>query len=123
VKSRLHRARLALRSALAPHVETPGHSAAPVRTAVPAARCSDTPLLVSRFLEGELTAARCAQLSAHVEDCADCTAACGSLRAAIGACRAWGRGPVPPEVRDRVRDAIRLAVSADWSVAPRGARA
>jgi RNA polymerase sigma-70 factor (ECF subfamily) len=112
VKSRLHRARLALRRALAPHLGIPGPAARRARAAAPT-RCGDTALLVSRFLEGELTATRCARLSVHVEGCADCTAACESLRAALGACRAWGSGPVPFEVRERVRAAIRSAADAD----------
>jgi RNA polymerase sigma-70 factor (ECF subfamily) len=103
MKSRLHRARLALRLRLAPHV-TPG---APPR----GPRCPDTARMLSRFLEQELDAAVCARLEAHVLDCPSCGAACESLRQAIGACRSWGRAPVPAGELARIRSAIRRAIT------------
>lgn len=103
MKSRLHRARLAVRAALAPHV-APGAPG-------PGPSCPDTARLLSRHLEGELDGAVCERLAAHVEACPSCGAACDSLRAALGACRAWRRAPVPDQVRAEVRAAIRSAVA------------
>jgi len=103
MKSRLHRARLAVRAALAPHV-APGAPG-------PGPSCPDTARLLSRHLEGELDGAVCERLAAHVEACPSCGAACESLRAALGACRAWRGAPVPDQVRAEVRAAIRSAVA------------
>ena len=114
VKSRLHRARVALRVALAPHLdlERPPAAAAASRerSARTPAGCPDTALMISRYLEGELTPARCDELASHVARCGDCLSACETLRVALGACRAWGRGPLPAALRARVREAIRRAV-------------
>jgi RNA polymerase sigma-70 factor (ECF subfamily) len=121
VKSRLHRARMALRRTLAPQLmpprrtaESPGNPVATRlaprrRAASPAARCPDTALMISRYLEGEITPARCDELAAHVEGCPECRSACDTLRLALGACRTWGRAPLPADLRARVRDAIRRA--------------
>jgi RNA polymerase sigma-70 factor, ECF subfamily len=112
VKSRLHRARLALRVTLAPYLESaPDRGSRPRAAAspTPSPRCAETARLVSRFLEGELTAERCAVLSRHVRQCPDCTAQCETLRAALSACHAWGGRAAPPRVRDRLREALRPA--------------
>ena len=111
VKSRLHRARLALRESLAPH-------AAPSRirpvhpSGGPASRCPDTALLLSRYLEGELDGSVCDRLAAHVAGCAACGVACDSLREVLGACRTWGTAPIPKAEQQRVRVAVRAAVEA-----------
>ncbi len=113
VKSRLHRARLALREALAPYVE-PGTTRVRRTTTPPAAGvgpCPDTARLLSRYLEGELDPAMCDTLSAHVARCAHCAAVCSSLREVIGACRRWGAAPLPAAERERVRRAVRDAVA------------
>lgn len=120
VKSRLHRARMALRLALAPQLVPVGRPAA--RAAAAVGPCPDTALMVSRYLEGEITPARCTELAAHVERCADCRSACASLRVALGACSRWGRAPLPPDLRLRVRDAIR-SVSDQAGVARETGRA
>jgi RNA polymerase sigma-70 factor, ECF subfamily len=108
VKSRLHRARLALRRSLSPYLrgEAPAGSA---RRKV-AAHCPDTARMLSRHLEGELDSAVCARLETHVSGCPSCGAACRTLLAALGACRDWGAKPLPPETRAQVRRAIRAAV-------------
>src|SRR6266540_6127679 len=102
VKSRLHRARVALRELLAPHL-------APEAPRAPG--CPDVALQLSRFLEGELDAGACARLEKHVAGCAGCGAACSSLRAALGACVAWRSAPVPAHVRGAVRAALREMVA------------
>ncbi len=99
VKSRLHRARLTLRSLLAPFV---AGGAVPS----PMAACPDTARLLSRYLEGEVDAATCARMEAHVHGCASCAAACQSLRKVLGACRAYGTARVPVEVRAAVHRAV-----------------
>jgi RNA polymerase sigma-70 factor, ECF subfamily len=107
VKSRLHRARVALRERLAPLVAS--HLAAR-RGRRRAPGCPDTVRLLSRHLEGELSATTCARMEAHVASCAKCEDACRSLRAVLGACRAHGDQPIPMQLRRAVRAAIRRAV-------------
>jgi RNA polymerase sigma-70 factor (ECF subfamily) len=101
VKSRLHRARVALRARLQPQFAVEAHERA---------GCPDTARMLSRFLEGELDGSACARLEAHVAECGACGATCETLRHALGECRAWGRGQAPPEIRDAVRDAVRAAL-------------
>ncbi len=104
VKSRLHRARLAVRATLAPFVT--GGDAPP-----PAPGCPDTARLLSRYLEGELDARVCDTLARHVSGCPSCGGACDSLRAMLGVCRDWHDAPLPDRVRDGVRQAIRAAIA------------
>lgn len=99
VKSRLHRARLALRDALAPHVggaEAPRHPG-----------CPETALLLSRHLEGELSGDLCARLEEHVRACPDCAAQCAALREVLGSCRRWGSAPAPRALRTRLKAMMR----------------
>jgi len=106
VKSRLHRARLVLRRSLAPFVT--GADAID-----PKPGCPDTARLLSRHIEGELSARLCQRLESHVARCESCGGACDSLRAVLGECRAYGKRPLPAEVRRAVRAAIRGVLSAD----------
>jgi len=115
VKSRLHRARLAVREALAPAFAPRGGGPAPGRD------CPDTARLLSRYLEGEIDAAVCARMEKHVLGCPSCGAACRTLRAALGECRNWGDAPVPREAREIVRRAIRGVI--EESATGRTARA
>lgn len=114
VKSRLHRARLELRAALEPYA---GHRATPARRrtrhgpATRRGRCPDTARLLSRYLEGDLDSGVCDALRDHVAGCARCGDVCASLRTVLGACRRWGAEPLPVEVRDRLRVAIRDALA------------
>lgn len=100
VKSRLHRARLALRETLAPFVTGGG---APPR----GEKCPDTAKLLSRFIEGELSPGVCARMEKHVRTCPSCGGTCDSLRAVLGACRAYGERPVPAKVALAVRMAVK----------------
>ncbi len=117
VKSRLHRARLALRRALGPER---GAARAPEARAP---GCPDVARAMSRFLEGEVDPAACARLESHVAACPGCGATCRSMRRVLGRCRDWGSAPIPPRFRERVRAAIRRAVAARGRTAPRAPRA
>ena len=101
VKARLHRARAALRSTLAPWL--PAHP----RRGVPTGTCRDTLRLISQHLEGDLSESSCAALQRHVESCANCDYLCDSLRRILGACRSVKGAAVPSEVRAGVRAALR----------------
>jgi RNA polymerase sigma-70 factor (ECF subfamily) len=105
LKSRLHRARQALRTALRPVLE-------PTPIAMPST-CPNIVELWSRKIEGELDAIDCAQIEKHMVDCPSCTAACATVRTALSACRN-ARRDVSPETQEQVRSALRawLAQSA-----------
>lgn len=100
VKSRLHRARLAVRERLAPYVA--GRDAP-----APGAACPETARMLSRYLEGELDAAACERMDHHVRGCTACGGSCASLRAVLGACGAYRERRVPAELQRAVRDAVR----------------
>ena len=95
LKSRLHRARAALRKALVA-LESPPPS------------CPDVALEWSKKLEGDLGAADCKAMEKHVSTCASCSAACDALREALLACkRVASEDDVPPAVQARVKAAVR----------------
>ena len=100
VKSRLHRARVAVRDRLAPMLHA---------DAAPGPGCPDVVPILSRYLEGEIAQADCAEMEKHVESCPRCRAQCDSLRRTLALCRvsAQGAEPVPPEVQELVRQALR----------------
>jgi RNA polymerase sigma-70 factor (ECF subfamily) len=102
VKSRLHRARVAVRAQLEPWW--------PSAEAPAAGGCRDIATLFSRYLEGEIGAAECASMQRHVAGCERCSAGCDSLKRTLTLCRARGGGDVPVEMQAQLRDAIREAV-------------
>lgn len=124
VKSRLHRARIAMREALAPALGRRAEGGARSEAArIGRGRsCPDTATLVSRYLEGELSASVCATLSKHVSACPHCGSVCETLREALGVCRQYGEKPLPSQVRQQVRAAIRDAVRT-WPATQRRATA
>ncbi|HEX8796898.1 MAG TPA: sigma-70 family RNA polymerase sigma factor, partial [Polyangiaceae bacterium] len=100
VKSRLHRARTAVREKLAPLL----HADAP-----PSPGCPDVVPILSRYLEGEIAHTDCADMECHVAGCPRCRAQCDSLRRTLDLCRASATRAqqVPPEVQEQVRRALR----------------
>ena len=102
VKSRLHRARMALRERLAPFVAPQGAA-----SLAQSPSCPDTARLLSRYLEGELSPQVCARMQTHVQSCPACDAHCAALRAVLGACRAYGERKLPAQLKRSVRAAIR----------------
>jgi len=102
VKSRLHRARIAVRERVAPIL---GHGAPELPQASPG--CQDVVTIFSRRLEGEIDAGACAELEKHLQTCAACRGRCDSLRSTLTLCRNAGQAQVPPEVERSVREALR----------------
>jgi RNA polymerase sigma-70 factor (ECF subfamily) len=100
VKSRLHRARMAVREKLAPLLHA---------DAAPAPGCPDVVPILSRYLEGEIARADCVEMERHVASCPGCRAQCDSLRRTLDLCRASAEGAqaVPPGVQEQVREALR----------------
>jgi RNA polymerase sigma-70 factor (ECF subfamily) len=103
-KSRLHRARSAVRAHVAPLLGVPE----PVQGV--ASACPDVVQLFSEYLEGEIAPDVCAKLESHLELCARCRSACDSLKKTLALCSA-APAPVPREVQDSVREAVRSLVS------------
>lgn len=100
IKSRLHRARLAVREALGPLVGVGEERA-------PAADCPDVLQRYSEFLEGELSPAICEELERHLERCEGCRGACDSLKRSLALCSASSQGAeVPPQVQASIRAAL-----------------
>jgi RNA polymerase sigma-70 factor (ECF subfamily) len=101
VKSRLHRARLAVRGRVAPLLGIPN------TTAEPEGACPDVLNLLSRHLEGEVSAARCAELERHLEACSRCRGICDSLKQTLALCRTAGAtDEVPAAVQAKVKVAV-----------------
>lgn len=98
VKSRLHRARLAVRAKLAPTLGMPD---------VPApSTCPDVLDLYSRHLEDEISADVCAEMERHIEGCARCRRACDSLKRTLALCKSTPVPRVPASVQQSVRVAL-----------------
>jgi RNA polymerase sigma-70 factor (ECF subfamily) len=97
VKSRLHRARVAVREKLAPWV---GAVEAPVQG------CPDVLALFSRRLEGEIDAHLCEEMEHHLAGCPRCSAACDGLKRTLSLCAATRQAKVPPKVQVSVRRAV-----------------
>jgi RNA polymerase sigma-70 factor (ECF subfamily) len=116
VKSRLHRARVAVRAALAPLLGVPepapaSGTTAPAAEAPPAAGCPDIVQLFSQHLEGEISAGVCATMEAHLARCPSCQSRCDSLQRTLALCRAAPLPEVPPAVQADVRRAVRRFIS------------
>lgn len=100
VKSRLHRARSALREAL--------QSALQDKVPARASSCPDIVAAFSRKMEGDLDVEDCAAMEQHIAACPSCASACSALRSALWACRAAARHQaVPSTIQTRIKDALR----------------
>lgn len=105
VKSRLHRARLAVRARVAPLLGIPEQPAAAGGT------CPDVLTLLSRHLEGDIDAEVCAEMERHVQGCGRCRGACDSLKRTLALCNATPAPEVPPKVQESVRAAMRSVLA------------
>jgi len=103
LKSRLHRARLALRDVLAPHFGGRPHAGH-------ARSCAETGRMLNRYLDGELNRAACEAMQAHVKACPACGTACRALSEALTLCRRPGSRRLSQETREALRRAIRGAI-------------
>jgi RNA polymerase sigma-70 factor (ECF subfamily) len=102
VKSRLHRARQTVRAAVAPRLGIPDQ---PVDAA---GHCPDVLAVLSRHLEGEVSADACAEMERHLRGCGGCRNACEGLRKTLALCRTVGPSvDVPAPVQASVKRALR----------------
>ena len=100
VKSRLHRARVAVRRELAPVLGGPADEPAD-------SMCPDVLTLFSQHLEGEIDPAVCARMEAHLAECGRCRGACESLKRTLAFCRQLPTPDVPAPIAVSIRSAIR----------------
>jgi RNA polymerase sigma-70 factor (ECF subfamily) len=100
VKSRLHRARLAVREQVAPFLST--EPEAPIAEA-----CPEVVSLFSRHLEGEISAPVCEQMERHLAGCPRCTERCATLQKTLASCARTPLPEVPAPVQGEVRRALR----------------
>lgn len=101
VKSRLHRARVAVRAHVAPMLGLPSDATAALGT------CPDVLTLFSKHLEEEISAEVCREMESHMERCPRCRAACDSLKQTLALCRTSApKTEVPPAVQHAVRRAL-----------------
>jgi RNA polymerase sigma-70 factor (ECF subfamily) len=104
VKSRLHRARLSVREAVAPLLS---HEAPGARAEPPAAGCPDIVQLFSQHLEQEISGDLCATMEQHLARCPSCQARCDSLQQTLALCKNAALPEVPVAVQNSVRKAIK----------------
>ena len=98
VKSRLHRARLALRDSLKPMLGEP--------YAPKSAGCPDVLTTYSQYLEGDIGPDLCRQMERHLSGCQHCTIACDSLKRTLAICSTSPLKKVPLPVQAAVRAAL-----------------
>ena len=96
LKSRLHRARMALKNQLATLLKEPADSGA----------CPDLQLELAAYAASEIDQAACERLEKHLSTCPQCSAACDSLKRSVSMCRQLPGGKVPDSVREAVRSAL-----------------
>ena len=102
VKSRLHRARMAVRDRVAPLLGIPSDSPAAPGT------CPDVLTLFSQHIEDEISAEVCAEMERHLDSCGRCRSACDTLKRTLALCRAAGpSAPLPASVQTSVKVALR----------------
>jgi RNA polymerase sigma-70 factor (ECF subfamily) len=100
LKSRLHRARMALRSQLA-GVLGAGQDAEP---------CPGLAHELTAYVGAEIDQSTCVQIENHLKTCTRCAGACDALKRTVSMCRRLPGDVVPPKVRDAVRGAILAAI-------------
>jgi len=99
LKSRLHRARMALRQRLAGLVESAGEEP-----------CPDLAHELSAYAGSEIDQATCARIETHLATCPRCSGTCDALKRTVSLCRSIPGEVVPEQVRTTVRSAILAAI-------------
>ncbi|MBX2811490.1 MAG: sigma-70 family RNA polymerase sigma factor [Myxococcales bacterium] len=101
VKSRLHRARAQVRNKIATVLESNHNSQ--LETSSP---CTDILTLYSKYLEDEISAEICAEMSEHIQHCSVCRATCNTLKDTLALCKQMPQARVPLSLQESIRDAL-----------------
>jgi RNA polymerase sigma-70 factor, ECF subfamily len=99
LKSRLHRARMALRAKLAGIVAT---------TPEP---CAELAQELTAYAAADIDQATCVKIEQHLAACPRCTGACDALKRTVSMCKSIPGDAVPAPVRAAVRGAILDAIA------------
>jgi RNA polymerase sigma-70 factor (ECF subfamily) len=102
LKSRLHRARMAMRTELAGILGTNAETEP----------CPELAQELTAYVGAEIDQATCVQIEKHLATCARCASACDALKRTVSLCRRLPGDVVPATVRAAVRSAIIAAISA-----------
>ena len=102
LKSRLHRARMALRTELAGILGNDDN----------AEPCPELAQELTAYVGAEIDQATCVQIEKHLATCARCAGACDALKRTVSLCRRLPGDVVPAPVRTAVREAIMAAIAA-----------
>lgn len=94
LKSRLHRARLALRERLAGLIDSGEEP------------CAELAQELTAYAGAEIDQAACMQIEAHLASCSHCAGACDALKRTVSLCKNLPAGGVPQSVRAAIRSAI-----------------
>lgn len=105
VKSRVHRARRAVRDQVAPLLKVPADPLPTDEVSPP--NCPDVLQLFSQHLEDDISPEACGKMQQHLQQCARCRGTCDSLRDTLALCRATPTARVPKPVEQQVRQAVR----------------
>jgi RNA polymerase sigma-70 factor, ECF subfamily len=104
VKSRLHRARVALRENLLVLLGGEG------KVEPTPASCPDVLTMLSKKLEDEVSPDVCAQMEQHLAGCPRCKSLCDSLKRTLAICSALPTPSVPGPVQESLRKAVAEAI-------------
>jgi RNA polymerase sigma-70 factor (ECF subfamily) len=99
LKSRLHRARAALRAHVAALLGEPDAEARP---------CPELAEELAAYASSDIDQAACARIEAHMARCPRCTSACAELKRTVSLCRSIPGDGVPALVRSAVRSQLGL---------------
>jgi anti-sigma factor RsiW len=69
--------------------------------------CRDLAELLLEYVQGELDAERCAHIRGHLSSCPPCEAYVETYRMTIRLSRQLPAAPMPPELVERLRAALR----------------
>ena len=101
LKSRLHRARMALRTELARILGTDDDPQP----------CPELAQELTAYVGAEIDQATCVQIEKHLSTCPRCAGACDALKRTISLCRRLPGDVVPAPVRTALRDAIMATIA------------
>ena len=73
-------------------------------------RCSDVEELLDCYIDGEMTPAQSARFEHHIEHCECCRLLVSDCRQLIEVARTLAETPIPMDVSERLREALRLKV-------------
>jgi RNA polymerase sigma-70 factor, ECF subfamily len=104
LKSRLHRARLELRTHLAALLGEDDDAAGP-------APCPELAHELAAYTAADIDRATCVKIEEHLARCPRCKGACEALQRTVGLCRSIPGDDVPAPVRAAVRRALRAVAT------------